>query len=82
MSLSTANSILRCSSTLNDPFLEGIEPGSTAERAGLNPGDVILEINRHNVSAVEDFEKLYRKSTENLLFLIYRKGRSYYLALR
>lgn len=35
-----------------------IEPGSSAERAGLQKGDVIHEINRKPVKDVKDFERL------------------------
>lgn len=59
-----------------------VEPGSTAEKAGLSPGDVILEINRREISDIDDFKKAYNKSKESLLLLVYRKGSTFYLVLR
>ncbi|MBU0959999.1 MAG: DegQ family serine endoprotease [Proteobacteria bacterium] len=59
-----------------------VEGGSTAEQAGLRSGDVILEINRQNVNSVEDFEKVYKKSKDSLLMLIYRQNSTFYLVLR
>jgi len=59
-----------------------IAPASAASQAGLVPGDVIVEVNRQSIISVEDFEKAYKKSKDNVLVLVYRKGGSYYLVLR
>lgn len=59
-----------------------IEVGSKAEKAGLMPGDVIIEINRQNVKSMDGFRKIYKKSKENLLFLISRNKSTFYLVLR
>jgi len=34
----------------------GIEPGSKAAQAGLEEGDVIVEVNRHEVASAQDFK--------------------------
>jgi serine protease Do len=59
-----------------------VEEGTTAQQAGLRPGDVILEINRKDLNSVKDFTKEYYKSKNNQLLLILRKGRTFYLVLR
>ena len=41
-----------------------VEPNSAAAAAGLQPGDVIQEINRHPIKGAEDAIKLTEKSTE------------------
>ncbi|MFC1657127.1 DegQ family serine endoprotease [Candidatus Moduliflexota bacterium] len=59
-----------------------VEQGSTAERAGLVPGSVIMEINRQKIDSVETFTRIYRKSKNNLLLLVYREGSTLFLVLR
>lgn len=59
-----------------------VKAGSTAEQAGLKPGDVIVEVNRQEIRSVEDFKTVYGKSKDNLLMLIYRKNGSFYLVLK
>jgi serine protease Do len=61
-----------------------VEPDSSAEKAGLMPGDVIREINRQPIKSVKDFEKLSSgvKKGENLLILINRRGSSLFLSAK
>ncbi len=37
-------------------YIGKIKPGSLAERLGLAPGDVIVELNKRNISNADDFE--------------------------
>jgi serine protease Do len=62
----------------------GVEPDSGAERAGLQPGDVIREINRQPVESVKDFEKLASdvKKGERVLMLINRRGATLFLSVK
>lgn len=61
-----------------------VEPDSGAEKAGLMPGDVIKEINRHPVKSVKDFEKMSAgvKKGDNLLILINRRGAALFLSAK
>ena len=59
-----------------------IEEGSTAQEAGLRLGDIILEVNRHDLTSVDEFIKTYKKSKNNLLILIYRQGTTFYLVMQ
>ena len=36
----------------------GVEPNSKAQEAGIQQGDLIIEVNRENVASVKDFKKL------------------------
>ncbi len=61
-----------------------VEPESGAEKAGLMPGDVIREINRHPVQTVKEFEKVSSavKKGEQVLILINRRGASLFLTAK
>ncbi|NLJ27885.1 MAG: DegQ family serine endoprotease [Deltaproteobacteria bacterium] len=53
----------------------GVEPGSPAERASLQQGDIILEVNREPVkSADEAKEKITRASDKKSLLLLVKRG--------
>lgn len=59
-----------------------VAPGSVADKTGLRPGDVILEIDRQPVTA-SAFAKHWRYAGEQrLLLLVYRQGRQVFLATR
>jgi serine protease Do len=52
----------------------GVEPGSPADQAGLQPGDVIVEVNRQPVSSVNEIKKRLDKSEDpdQVLLLVQR----------
>ena len=54
---------------------------SGAARAGLRPGDVILEVNRVTINSVRRFNKLYSASKGRVLLLVYRQGSTMYMIL-
>jgi serine protease Do len=62
----------------------GVQPGSPAEEAAVQRGDIILEVNRRAVKgagdAREKIEKVGKK--ESLLLLIEREGKSLYIVLK
>jgi S1-C subfamily serine protease len=59
-----------------------VAAGSPAARAGLRPGDVLLEVNRKPVTSVRDFEELYGKAKGNVLLLLYRAGSTVFVVVR
>jgi serine protease Do len=64
--------------------IEGVEPGSAAQMAGLGRGDVILEVNREKIKDENDYRKALEKATlkEGVLFLVNRQGSTFYVVLR
>jgi len=65
-------------------MISDVAPGSSAEAAGLQPGDVIKEVNRKSVANTADFENSIKKSSDSnkLLLLVKRKGGSVYMLLQ
>jgi serine protease Do len=61
-----------------------VKPGSTAEDAGLQRGDVVLEINRQPVKNIDDFREQVAKGKpgSTLLFLISRRGGSVFVPVQ
>jgi serine protease Do len=62
----------------------GVEPDSTADRAGIIQGDVIREINKQPIKSMKDFEKAASdlKKNQNVLLLINRRGNSLFLSVK
>jgi serine protease Do len=64
--------------------IAGVDPDSAAAEAGLQEGDVILEINRQPVRNIGDFSRLSGKLSkkDSTLLLINRQGRKLFLAIQ
>jgi serine protease Do len=52
----------------------GVEPGSPAANADIQPGDLIESVNRQSISSVEDFEKMISRVKEDKVLLLVRRG--------
>ncbi|HEY7166337.1 MAG TPA: DegQ family serine endoprotease [Candidatus Binatia bacterium] len=64
--------------------ITAVEPGSAADDAGLQRGDVIVEINRHPVKSVGEFNRAVSEAgkDKSLLFLVKRGEGTMFLALK
>ncbi len=65
--------------------VEQVRPDSPADNAGLQQGDVILEVNRHPVTSADSFVSSVRgtgSSDQDLLLLVWSHGNSSYRTLR
>jgi serine protease Do len=59
-----------------------VDPDSPAGRAGLEPGDVILEVNRQPVSSVEQVREYVTKgTTDTTLLFVNHDGRTRYVVI-
>jgi serine protease Do len=63
-------------------IIAGVSPGSAAAKAGLRPGDVILEVDRSKVDSVTAFQNAQKRSKDRLLLLVSRQGRTLYVVLK
>jgi serine protease Do len=52
----------------------GIEPDSPAAQSGLQPGDLIQEVDRKPIRNLEDFNKIVPQSEKDRLLLLVRRG--------
>lgn len=59
-----------------------VEPNSLAGEAGIQRGDVIIEVNRKAVKSVKDFNEMTGKADKTLLLLIYRGGSNIYFSIK
>jgi serine protease Do len=57
-----------------------VEQQGIAARLGLQPGDVILEVNRQRVKTPRDFNQAYAQTGSRVALLVYRDGSAVYLA--
>ena len=60
--------------------VESVRPASPAEDAGLAPGDVILEVNRHTVASADTFASAVHAAPagKDILLLVWSRGGTTY----
>jgi serine protease Do len=60
-----------------------VEPGSAAARAGVQPGDVILGVNRREISDASGATRQLRAASDSgtALMLVWRDGRRIFLTM-
>jgi Do/DeqQ family serine protease len=64
-------------------LVRGVDPGGPAADAGVQPGDVIVEVNRQPVRSAADVRSgLQRSGTKPAMLLINRGGQTLYVTVR
>jgi serine protease Do len=59
-----------------------VAAGSKADQAGLEEGDVILEVNRRDVTSLKRFRVFYEQASGYVVLLVFRNGGTHFLALQ
>lgn len=59
----------------------GVEPGSEAQRIGLNEGDIVVEVNNRPVEEIQDVDKIMA-GKKAVVLLIERNGKTFFVTLR
>ena len=64
--------------------VRNVESGSSADEAGIKPGDLILEMNQRLLRGLEEFKRMASQLAEsrNILLLISREGRKFFVVLK
>ena len=63
--------------------VQDVNPDGRAAGAGLQPGDVIQQVNRQSVQTVEELRKAVRRDADKpALLLISRNGRNLFVTVR
>jgi len=67
---------LQVPSEVHGAVVEQVQPGSSADNAGLQQGDIILEVNRHPVQSVSDVQQALSNvpKGQDALILVWSNG--------
>ena len=67
----------------NGVVVAQVETGSPADEAGLEGGDVILQINRSRITSLQDYRDVMARavSSDSVLFLIQRGGSKFFAVI-
>ena len=74
---------LNLSDEMTGVIIRGVETGSEAEAAGLQPDDVIQEVDRKMVSSVADYQQIASKIAREELVVLFinRRGNNLFIAV-
>ncbi len=68
---------------LHGAVIENVRPASPAEDAGLQPGDIVLQVNRKPTTSADQFaSQVHGSNDQDLLLLVWSKGNTSYRTLR
>ena len=73
---------LRAPPRLSGVVVTEVTPGSPAEEAGVQEGDVITHVDRTAVGSSDDVRKLGLEKRERVLLRVWRKGTNLFLVIR
>jgi serine protease Do len=69
--------------SLQGAVIENVRPASPADDAGLQPGDIVLQVDRKPVTSADQFvNQVHANANQDLLLLVWSKGSTTYRTLR
>lgn len=74
---------LQVPSNVHGPVIQQVQPGSSADNAGLQQGDIILEVNREKVQTAADVQQALSKvpKGQDALILVWSNGNNTFRVL-
>ncbi len=74
---------MQIGSEIHGAVVEDVQPGSSADNAGLQRGDVIMEVDRHAVQSADDVAKALSSvpKGQDALVLVWANGGSTFRVL-
>ena len=74
---------LNLSEQVKGVLVTKVEPGSAAEAAGLQEGDLIQEVSREVINSLDDYQRIASKISkeELVVLLLNRRGNSLFVAV-
>lgn len=73
---------LRVPARVDGVVVTHVEPGSPADRAGIEEGNLVTAVNRQAVRTVEDFDKAVPADAKEILLRVFRRGMFTFVVLR
>lgn len=67
---------------LRGAVIDHVEDGSAAARAGVQAGDVVMEVNRRPIASPAELQRALGQTARMYVLLLYRDGRAFYATVR
>ena len=72
---------LRLDAQINGALVIGVDPGSAANKAGIQEGDIIVAVQKKKVESARKFRRLMKSLSGDVLMRIVRRGQATFVLL-
>ena len=72
---------LRLDAQINGALVIGVDPGSAANKAGIQEGDIIVAVQKKKVENARKFRRLMKSLSGDVLMRIVRRGQATFVLL-